>query len=440
MLIQDIIRKKRDGEALSLPEIKAIVDGITNETLSEGQVASFAMATFFRGMAREECMVLTEAMLKSGEILEWKSLGLDGPVVDKHSSGGVGDKVSLMLAPMLAACGAYVPMVSGRGLGHTGGTLDKLDSIPGYVSTPDIQRLRTVVKDVGCAIVGQTAELAPADKRFYSIRDVTATVESVPLITASILSKKLSAGLDSMVMDIKTGSGAFAASRTMAKELAENIVAVGEGLGLPITALITDMSEVLGRTAGNSLEVMETLDYLKGEPRDPRLHKVVVHLGAELLLLSKLATTFEEGCQKMNDSLSSGRAFEIFGHMVATLGGPTDFMEAPEKYLEVAPVIVPVYAKEEGVITEMDTRSVGNAVVELGGGRRLVADIIDNAVGLTEVAGLSETVGPDRPLAIIHARTEDGAKAAAARLQQAYTVTPGGSVEREDVILERIAK
>ncbi len=440
MLIQDIIRKKRDGEALSLPEIKAIVNGITNETLSEGQVASFAMATFFQGMAREECMVLTEAMLKSGEILEWKSLGLDGPVVDKHSSGGVGDKVSLMLAPMLAACGAYVPMVSGRGLGHTGGTLDKLDSIPGYVSTPDISRLRSVVKEVGCAIVGQTAELAPADKRFYSIRDVTATVESVPLITASILSKKLSAGLDSMVMDIKTGSGAFAASRTMAQELAENIVAVGEGLGLPITALITDMSEVLGRTAGNSLEVMETLDYLKGEPRDPRLHKVVVHLGAELLLLSNLADTLEEGCQKMNDSLSNGRAFEIFGHMVATLGGPTDFMEAPEKYMEVAPVIMPVYPSHEGVITEMDTRSVGNAVVELGGGRRLVEDIIDNAVGLTEVAGLSETVGPDKPLAVIHARTQDGANAAAARLQKAYTVTEGGSYVREDVILERIAK
>ena len=286
MLIQDIIRKKRDGATLEVPEIEAIVRGIVDQSISEGQVASFAMATFFRGMAREERASLTRAMKESGTTLQWDALDLPGPVVDKHSSGSVGDKVSLMLAPMLACCGVFVPMISGRGLGHTGGTLDKLDSIPGYQTQPDNERLQAVVKEVGCAIVGQTADLAPADKRFYAIRDVTATVESVPLITASILSKKLSAGLDALVMDIKTGSGAFAASREMARELATSIVSVGGELGLPISALITDMSQVLGRTAGNALETLETVQYLRGDFQDQYLHDVVIGLGADLLVLS----------------------------------------------------------------------------------------------------------------------------------------------------------
>ncbi len=438
MLIQDIIRKKRDGESLNLEEIQAIVDGIANETLSEGQVASFAMATFFRGMPRPECMALTNAMQQSGTTLSWNTDELGGPVVDKHSSGGVGDKVSLMLAPMLAACGAFVPMISGRGLGHTGGTLDKLDSIPGYQSKPDNERLQSVVAKVGCAIVGQTSDLAPADKRFYSIRDVTATVESVPLITASILSKKLSAGLDSLVMDIKTGSGAFAASREMASELAENIVAVGSGLGLPISALITDMSEVLGPTAGNALEVMETVRYLKGEYCDPRLHRVVVELGAELLLLSKLVPTVEEGAKQMENSLSSGRASEIFAEMVSALGGPTDFMEAPEKYLASAPVVMPIPALQAGYVSSIDVRSVGNAVVELGGGRRLVQDIIDPSVGLSDVLGLGESTDADRPLAFVHARDEETALRAIDRVQKAFSVSDDSAIERTDVILERI--
>jgi len=438
MLIQDIIRKKRDGESLDLEEIQAIVNGIADQTLSEGQVASFAMATFFQGMPRSECMALTHAMQNSGTTLNWQDLELGGPVVDKHSSGGVGDKVSIMLAPMLAACGAYVPMISGRGLGHTGGTLDKLDSIQGYRSQPDIVELQKVVKEVGCAIVGQTAELAPADKRFYSIRDVTATVESVPLITASILSKKLSAGLDSLVMDIKTGNGAFAASREMASELAENIVAVGSGLGLPITALITDMSEVLGRTAGNALEILETVQYLKGEFKEPRLHRVVVDLGAELLVLSKLSPTLEDAVAKMEDSLSSGKASEYFSRMVSALGGPSDFMDRPEHYLDAAPIIVPVHALQSGTVNLIDTRSVGNAVVELGGGRRLVEDIVDPAVGLSEVLGLGEQAGPDRPLAMLHARDQKSADAAIARLQAAFTIGDEPNFTRPGVILERI--
>jgi thymidine phosphorylase len=437
MLMQDIIRKKRDGETLATEEIEAFVAGIVDESLSEGQVASFAMATFFRGMQRDECAILTRAMQNSGKTLQWSALDLPGPVVDKHSSGGVGDKVSLMLAPMLAACGAYVPMISGRGLGHTGGTLDKLDSIPGYQSQPDEARLQAVVKEVGCAIVGQTSELAPADKRFYAIRDVTATVESVPLITASILSKKLSAGLESLVMDIKTGSGAFAASREMASELADSIVSVGDELGLPITALITDMSQVLGRTAGNALEVLESVQYLRGEFQDPRLHAVVVGLGAELLVLSGVSTNLEEAGQRMNETLESGRAAEYFRHMVSALGGPADFMENAQAYMPPAPEILPVYPQSTGVITRIDVRSVGNAVVELGGGRRLVKDTLDFRVGLADVKALGEAVSPSEPLAMIHAADTESAAVAAARLLRAFEI--GSEAAPVDpVILERV--
>ncbi|MFT5709707.1 MAG: thymidine phosphorylase [Halioglobus sp.] len=436
MLIQDIIRKKRDGEALAADEIQLMVQGIVDHSASEGQIASFAMATFFRGMAREECASLTKAMKESGKTLQWSQLNLPGPVVDKHSTGGVGDKVSIMLAPMLASCGVFVPMISGRGLGHTGGTLDKLDSIPGYQSQPNNQLLQTVVKDVGCAIVGQTADLAPADKRFYAIRDVTATVESIPLITASILSKKLSAGLDALVMDIKTGSGAFAASREMARDLASSIVTVGGELGLPIAALITDMSQVLGRTAGNALEILETVQYLRGDFQDQRLHDVTIGLGAQLLVLSGIAATPQEGAQRMNHALDSGEAAECFARMVTALGGPADFVDDAQKHLPVAPEIIPVYAPTDGVVTAIDVRSVGTAVVELGGGRRLVDDKLNFSVGLEAVKALGETVSRSEPLAIIHAADKDSAAAATQRLQRAFSI--GDSCDAiEPVILER---
>ncbi len=437
MLIQDIIRKKRDGAALQGQEIEAFVRGIVDRSVSEGQVAGFAMATFFRGMARQECASLTRAMKESGTTLQWGVLDLPGPVVDKHSSGGVGDKVSLMLAPMLAACGVFVPMISGRGLGHTGGTLDKLDSVLGYQSQPDNERLQAVVKEVGCAIVGQTADLAPADKRFYAIRDVTATVESVPLITASILSKKLSAGLDSLVIDIKTGSGAFAASREMARELATDIVAVGGELGLPVAALITDMSQVLGRTAGNALEVLETVQYLRGDFQDQRLHDVTIGLGAELLVLSGAAADREQGARRMNEALTGGAAAERFARMLVALGGPADFVDNPQKYMPVATEIIPVYPQTDGVVTAIDIRSVGNAVVELGGGRRLVEDPLDYRVGLDSVKAPGEFVSCSEPLAIIHAADKNSAAKAAARLQQAFSVgdTAGPA---EAVILERL--
>jgi len=314
MLPQEIVRRKRDGVTLSEAEIEFFVSGLADGSIGEGQVAAFAMAVFFRGMDMAERVALTRAMMRSGDQLSWRDTGLDGPVLDKHSTGGVGDKVSLMLAPIVAACGAFVPMISGRGLGHTGGTLDKLESIPGYTTQPDNDRFRQVVREVGCAIIGQTGNLAPADKRFYAIRDVTATVESIALITASILSKKLAAGLEGLAMDVKTGSGAFAADIGMARELADSIVQVANGAGVRTTALITDMNQVLGVTAGNAVEVREAVDYLTGSRRDPRLHAVTMALAGEMLATGRLAPDPTEGRTMAERVLASGRAAETLRH------------------------------------------------------------------------------------------------------------------------------
>src|ERR1700734_4212660 len=323
MLPQEIIRAKRDGRALTGEEIGEFIAGLTSGAIGDGQVAAFAMAVVFRGMNIDERVHLTRAMTRSGEALDWSGANLPGPIVDKHSTGGIGDNVSLMLAPMLAACGAYVPMISGRGLGHTGGTLDKLDSIPGYVTQPDIATFRRVVKEAGCAIIGQTADLAPADRRLYAIRDVTATVESVALITASILSKKLAAGLQGLVMDVKAGSGAFMASLSGARELAQSLASVATGAGLPTVSLITDMSEPLASAAGNAVEIRNAVDYLTGARRDERLDQVTMALGAELLALSGLARDAAAGAAALKHSLETGAAAERFERMIAALGGPT---------------------------------------------------------------------------------------------------------------------
>ncbi|WP_250458502.1 thymidine phosphorylase [Microbulbifer litoralis] len=436
MLAQEIIHAKREGGILSARQIEFFIEGMVNDSITEGQVAALAMAIFFRGLERPESVALTRALQGSGTTLDWSALDLPGPVVDKHSSGGVGDKVSLMLAPMLAACGTFVPMISGRGLGHTGGTLDKMDSIPGYNTSPDIFTFQRVVERAGCAIVGQTAELAPADKRLYGIRDVTATVESVPLITASILSKKLSAGLDSLVMDIKTGSGAFADNFPMAVELANSIVEVGEGLGLPISALITDMSQVLGPSAGNALEVREVIDYLRGDFRDPRLHQVVVALGAELLQLSGRADGQRQGSDMMERTLDDGSACEYFSRMVVELGGPADLLERPDKHLPAAPVVVSAYPEGAGTIAEIDVRAVGNAVVELGGGRRRASDPVDHRVGLSDIRAPGDSVNTDTPLAMIHAASEADAERAGERLRRAFRLGDA-DIKSRPVILER---
>ena len=422
MLPQEIIRRKREGEALSGAEIAFMVEGLTNGSVGEGQVAAFAMAVFFKGMTRQECVALTLAMRDSGEVLDWS--GLDGPALDKHSTGGVGDNVSLILAPAVAACGAYVPMISGRGLGHTGGTLDKLDSIPGYVSQPDSELFRRVVREARAAIIGQTADLAPADRRLYAIRDVTATVESIPLITASILSKKLAAGLGALILDVKTGSGAFMKAYEDSKALAASLVEVANGAGLRTGALITDMSEPLASAAGNAVEVQNAVEFLTGKHRDPRLHEVTVALAADLLVLGGLAKDAGEGGAKIEAALSSGRAAGIFGKMVAALGGPSDFVERPEKHLAAAPVVRAVPSPRAGVVEAIDTRAVGIAVVELGGGRARAEDRIDPAVGFTRLAGMGAKVGgSDAPLALVHARTESAADRAAATLAAAYAIS-----------------
>ena len=417
---QEIIRKKRDGGTLGEDEIAFFVRGLTDGAISEGQVAAFAMAVFFRGMSMDERTALTRAMTASGTVLEWPDA--PGPVLDKHSTGGIGDKVSLMLAPILAACGAVVPMISGRGLGHTGGTLDKLDSIAGYATAPDLATLRRAVAEAGCAIVGQTAELAPADRRLYAIRDVTATVESVPLITASILSKKLAAGLDRLVMDVKFGSGAFVVRIEEASELAESIVAVAGAAGLPCAALLTDMNQVLGRSAGNAVEVREAIEYLTGAARERRLHEVTAALAAELLVMSGLAPDDSVARAMIETALDTGAAAERFARMAAALGGPSDLMERPDRHLARAPVAHPVHPLRPGVIARIDARALGVAVMALGGGRRRAEDAIDHAVGLTEVRGIGEAVGADAPLCIVQARNAADAEAAAAAVLAAMTV------------------
>ncbi|KAB8042185.1 thymidine phosphorylase [Janthinobacterium aquaticum] len=423
-LTQEIIRKKRDNGVLSAEEIEFFVRGITDGSVSEGQIAALGMAVFFNDMNMDERVAFTLAMRDSGQVLDWRALNLPGPVVDKHSTGGVGDVVSLLLGPMIAACGGYVPMISGRGLGHTGGTLDKFDAIPGYSTVPDNELFRKVVQDVGVAIIGQTAQLAPADKRFYSIRDVTATVESVAMITGSILSKKLSAGLDALVMDVKVGSGAFMPTYDKSVELAESIVAVGNGAGMQTSAILTDMNESLAPYAGNALEVRGAMDYLTGRARPARLHEVTLALCAEMLVLGGLAATEEEARTKLVAALDSGEAAERFARMVSALGGPADLLDQPDKHLEQAPFVVPAPALSDGYANVRDCRAIGLAVVSLGGGRRRPTDEIDFAVGLTELVELGAQVAKGQPLAMVHARTEAAAQQAVREIQAAYEISP----------------
>lgn len=435
MLPQEIIRQKRDGKTLAVEDIRAFIKGIPAKDVSEGQVAAFCMAVLLKGMSMQERVALTAAMAQSGTVMDWAGEKLPGPVVDKHSTGGVGDKVSLMLAPIVAACGGYVPMLSGRGLGHTGGTLDKMDAIQGYVSQPDVALFKKTVREAGCAIIGATPDLAPADRIMYAVRDVTATVESIDLITASILSKKLAAGLQGLVMDVKFGTGAFMRRYDDAKALADSIVAVANGAGLPTVGLLTDMNQVLGRTAGNAVEVLEAVAFLKGQNVDHRLYEVTVGLTAELLVLGKLAKDVMEARIKIDHVLQNGKAAEHFARMVKLLGGPADFVEAPEKYLAKAAVVRDFTPEKKGFVSGMDVFAVGIGIVELGGGRARPTDSIDHAVGLTHMAQIGEEVGPGaRPLATIHARDESSWQKMAGVLERSVALagqagTPGPLVK-----------
>ncbi|MGI9499150.1 MAG: thymidine phosphorylase [Geminicoccaceae bacterium] len=442
LLPQEVIRKKRDGRALDAGEIEAFVAGLTRGEVTEGQGAAFAMAVFFNGMQSEETVALTLAMRDSGKTLSWKDL--DGPVLDKHSTGGIGDKVSLILAPLIAAIGGYVPMISGRGLGHTGGTLDKLDSIPGYNTRIALERLRFAVREVGCAIVGQTAELAPADGRLYAIRDVTATVDIPPMIVASILSKKLAAGLSGLVMDVKVGSGAFLPSMEDARSLARDLVTVAEGAGLPCRAVLTDMNQCLGRNAGNALEVCEVLDLLTErdalsvKSREPRLAAVTLTLAARLAELGGLADSPDEAKAMLIKALEEGRAAERFQKMVAALGGPGDLIDRPEKHLPKAPVQRPAILDREGCIAAIDTRALGLAIIELGGGRTRPDDCIDPRVGFSDVLGIGEKIEKNRPFALVHAASEADAERAIGRLRAAITLTEGVPTSRTEPVFEEI--
>ena len=436
-LPQEIIRKKRDRLTLNDDDIRRFAFGIADGSVTDGQVAAFAMAVLFNGMTLDERISLTLAMRDSGDVLDWSDLDLPGPVLDKHSTGGVGDTVSLVLGPMIAACGGFVPMISGRRLGHTGGTLDKFESIPGYDSRPTNKVFRETVRSVGVAIIGQTNRLAPADRRFYAIRDVTATVESIDLITASILAKKLAAGLDALVMDVKSGNGAFMPTPESSRQLAECIVRVANGAGTRTSSLLTDMNQPLAPSAGNAVEVQVAIDYLTGKDRPERLDQVVRALGSELLILGRLASTVEQAEDKLGRALSSGQAAEIFGRMVAALGGPADLIENPEKHLPQARIVRPVYPETDGFVTGMNTREIGLIVLRLGGARPDTVVTIDHSVGLSRIARIGDAVGPDSPIAFIHA-SSDAAAADAATAFRAAVAIGHDQVPESAVIMDRI--
>jgi len=430
-LPQEIIKKKRDGLVLSTEEIQFFVNGITDNSITEGQIGAFAMAVFFQDMNLQERRDLTLAMQHSGDVLDWSHLNLDGPVLDKHSTGGVGDKVSLMLAPIMAACGAYVPMISGRGLGHTGGTLDKLESIPGYNTQISPQKFEQIMQQVGCSIIGQTSNLAPADKRVYATRDITATVDSIPLITASILSKKLAAGLDGLVMDIKCGNGAFADNLPMAQALAKSITTVSP---IKTQAIITDMNQVIGHSAGHSIEVLETIAYLTQSHVDSRLHTLVEKLCAELLVIGKLAEDTNAGQALVNQVLNNGKAAEIFAQMVVAHGGPSDLLEQPQKHLKTAQIIEPVFADSSGYITAINCRDIGLSIIELGGGRLKASDTIDFTVGYSQVRNVGDAVDKQNPIAMIHAPNQQTFNLAKQKLKAAINISSTPATSKPIII------
>ncbi|SPH17133.1 Thymidine phosphorylase [Defluviimonas aquaemixtae] len=416
-----IIAGVRDGKGLSPEAAVWFAKGLASDEVTDAQAGAFAMAVLLKGLDQDARVALTEAMRDSGDVLEWN---LPGPVIDKHSTGGIGDCTSLLLAPALAACGAYVPMISGRGLGHTGGTLDKLEAIPGFrtgFGTDDLHRL---VAEHGCAIVSAGADMAPADRRLYAIRDVSGTVESIDLITASILSKKLAAGLEALVLDVKVGSGAFMKSMEDAEALAEALVITANGAGCRTAALITDMDQPLASSAGNALEVLEVMETLTGVAVNQALWDVTVQLGGEALALGGLVADAEEGCEQIDEALESGRAAEIFGRMVAAQGGPSDFVDRYPDRLPAAPVVLDVAAAENGFVTAIDGEVLGHAVVLLGGGRLRGDDRINPSVGLSEIMPLGEPIERGEAIARIHAATQAAAEDTARAVAAAIRISP----------------
>lgn len=432
---RSILAKLRDGAAPSDAELTWFAQGLATGAVSDAQAGAFAMAVVQRGLGDAGRVALTRAMRDSGAVLDWD---MDGPVLDKHSTGGIGDCVSLLLAPAMAACGAFVPMISGRGLGHTGGTLDKLDAIPGFRTALTLDAMRAQLRDVGCVIVAASADIAPADRRLYGVRDVTATVESIDLITASILSKKLAAGLEGLVLDVKCGSGAFMKNISDARALARALVDTAQGAGCMTTALITDMSQPLAPAAGNALEVIAVMETLTGAQVSTALWDLTMALGGEALALGGIAVDAFDGAARIEQALESGAAADCFGRMIAAQGGPSDFIDRWPDRLPAATVIREVLAPHAGFVQAIDGHRIGLAVVGLGGGRLIEKDRINPSVGFSEFAPLGADLGAGEMMCMVHAATEDGADQAEAAIHAAYVLGDAAPV-LPDLILERVA-
>jgi pyrimidine-nucleoside phosphorylase len=429
----ELIAKKRDGQALSPEEIGRLIASLESGELADYQLTAWLMAVYFQGMTAEETAALTQAMLHSGQVIDLADVGR--PKVDKHSTGGVGDKVSICLAPLVAACGVAVPMISGRGLGHTGGTLDKLEAIPGFDVHQDIASFRRIVAEVGVCMIGQTAELAPADKRIYALRDVTATVEAIPLIVASILSKKLAEGIDALVLDVKVGKGAFMKTLDRARELAHALVATGSAAGKSVRALLTDMSAPLGRTIGNALETREAIDVLHGEGPDD-LVTCTLELGVEMLLAGGVESDAGAARARLEAAIASGEGARVLERMIEAQGGDPAVVEDPSRMAQ-APHTVEIVADAEGVVTAIDALEVGLTGVAMGAGRTRADQAVDHAVGIELSAVRGERVEPGEPLAVLHVRDPEAADGWAVRIRQAFTIAPEGE-SPPPIVIERI--
>lgn len=422
MIPQEIIRKKRDKKNLSTKEISLFVNGLTDGSFSDPQIAAMSMAIFSNGMSREETVDLTEAMTTSGDTINWTDIVDDDLVCDKHSTGGVGDKTSIILAPILAACGLFVPMISGRGLGHTGGTLDKFDSIKGYNTQPDLDTFKNVVRDVGCAIIGQTENLAPADKKLYSIRDIVGTVESLPLITSSILSKKIASGLKTLILDVKVGNGSFNSSLEIARDLSHSLVQVAQGAGLQCEAILTDMNQVLGKSAGHTLEMLECIKFLINKEKDPRLEKITYELTASILMMSQKLSK-EEAIEKINTVVSNGLAAEKFEKMVNALGGPSDILSSYDKYLQNNSFKKEIFSKKNGWVKDIKTRDLGLILIELGGGRKQITDKINYNVGYDNVINVGNKINATQSLLTIYTDSKNDYENVREKIEECFVIS-----------------
>ena len=422
MIPQEIIRKKRDNKALTKEEISLFVKGLTDGSFSDPQIAAMSMAIFSNGMTPEETVNLTEAMTASGDTIDWSRIVDEELVCDKHSTGGVGDKTSIILAPILAACGLFVPMISGRGLGHTGGTLDKFDSIPGYNTQPDLDTFKKVVKEVGCAIIGQTNNLAPADKKLYSIRDIVGTVESLPLITSSILSKKIASGLKTLVLDVKVGNGSFNSTLEIARDLSNSLVRVAKGAGLKCEAILTDMNQVLGKSAGHRLEILECINFLTNQEKDSRLMKITYELVASILMMSHNLSK-EEALKKIDTVISNGVAAEKFEKMVAALGGASNILSSYKDQLEINAFKKDMFIKQSGYVQKIKTRDLGLILIELGGGRKQVTDKINFNVGYDNVLSVGDRVDSSTPLLTVYCHSDKDFENVGKKIEECFLIS-----------------